>query len=126
MLTENQLSQASTVASSQTAAFDQTAFAESMKEAFNKPRDWDSFDLESKLASLQCNMLQLFPSAHQPSVYAVRKLATRIRQAHKESGHSPFLFVDMREYLPSFCSDHLVVNALRDVVNEDKNVVKAR
>ena len=48
------------------------------------------------------------------------------RQAHKESGHSPFLFVDMLEYLPSFCSDHPVVNALRDVENEDKNVVKAR
>ena len=96
-----------------------------MKEAFNKPRDWDSFDLESKLASLKCNMLQLFPSAHQPSIYAVRKLATRIRQANKESGHPPFLFVDMREFLPSVCGDYLAVNALRHTENEDKSVVKA-
>ena len=119
MLTEHQLSQSS--AQSQpppVAGFDQVAFCNSMKDAFNRPRDWEAFDFESKLASIQLSLADLCAVEHQPPTFAVRKLITKLRQATKDVGHPPYVYVELKEFLPSFCADHVAVDARRDVAKE--------
>ena len=121
LLTEHQLARDVTAAQSTqvSAAFDQTAFCESMKEAFNKPRSWEVFDFESKLATTRVSFQDLFPIEHQPPIYAVRKLVTKMRLANKEAGYTPFVYADLREYLPNFAPDFVQVEARRDVSKDD-------
>ena len=104
--------------------FDSSAFCESLKEAFGKPRSWEAFDLESRLAAKRVTLAELYPTEHQPPTNAVRKLATKLKQLEKDYGYVPFVFVELREYLPVFCADFLPVEAKRDTEKEDLAAAK--
>ena len=95
-----------------------------MKEAFGKPRSWEAFDLESRLAAKRVTLAELYPTEHQPPTNAVRKLATKLKQLEKDYGYVPFVFVELREYLPVFCADFLPVEAKRDTEKEDLAAAK--
>ena len=107
------------------AGFDQAAFSEAMKEAFNKPRNWEAFDLETKMESTSLRLSEMFPVEHQPPIFAVRKLVTKLRQAFKDCGHTPYVAVELREYLPTFAPEFQGVEARRDDEREAQKAAKA-
>ena len=114
--------QASQITQQATAAvWDQDKFTQSMKDAFNKPRDYDAFDLETKLASISLSMADMFPVAHQPPVFATRKLVTKIKQALKDQGHACYVCPELREFLPVSSPHFVAVDSRRD---DEKELVK--
>ena len=92
-----------------------------MKEAFNKPRSWETFDMESKLTTMSAPLSELFPIQHQPPIYAVRKLVTKLKQAEKDIGYTPYMVADLREYLPPAAPEYQRVDARRD---DEKDALK--
>ena len=104
--------------------FDSAAFCDSLQEAFGKPRSWEVSDLESRLTAKRVTRAELYPTEHQPPTNAVRKLATKLKQLEKDYGYVPFVFVELREYLPVFCADFLPVEAKRDTEKEDLAAAK--
>ena len=123
LLAESNLSQQARASQpTQAAAFDQVAFSESLKEAFNKPRSWETFDMESKLTTMSAPLSELFPIQHQPPIYAVRKLVTKLKQAEKDIGYTPYMVADLREYLPPAAPEYQRVDARRD---DEKDALKS-
>ena len=112
------------------AGFDRAAFSEAMKEAFNKPRNWETFDLETKketkMESTTLRLSDMFPVAQQPPIFAVRKLVTKLRQAFKDCGHTPYILIELREFLPNFAPEFQGVEARRDDEREAQKAAKAR
>ena len=45
---------------------------------------------------------------------------TKMRLANKEAGYTPFVYTDLREYLPNFAPDFVQVEARRDVNKEEQ------
>ena len=126
MLADAQLSQQTAGTQAVATSFDQAAFSEAMKEAFNKPRNWETFDLETKMESTTLRLADMFPVAQQPPIFAVRKLVTKLRQAFKDCGHTPYISIELREFLPNFAPEFQGVEARRDDEREAQKAAKAR
>ena len=65
---------------------------------------------------------ELFPIQHQPPIYAVRKLVTKLKQAEKDIGYTPHVVADLREFLPPAAPEYQRVDARRD---DEKDALKS-
>lgn len=64
-------------------------------------------DLAAKLEALGLD--RHFPHEMWPDVPAVRELATKIRARKKSGELAPFVFADLKKFLPAFCPEFVKV-----------------